>query len=147
MTDRIGFGRSISLAFDQAIERVIEELRGAGEWQQGHILNAMHICVPHLEKSLGKLDKTKTIATYCGSGYRASNAASVLQRHGFKSVVNIPGSWTAWKKAGLPIEDQAQSRDTVVAPARQSLRHEGGCCLPFVDCVVKKEARGPIPFA
>jgi len=86
----------------------ILDVRGAGEWNQGHIPNARHIYVPHLEENLDKLDKNKTIATYCGSGYRASIAASVLQRSGFKSVVNIPGSWTAWKKAGLPIEDDAE---------------------------------------
>lgn len=84
------------------------DVRGAGEWNQGHIPRAEHIYVPHLEENLGKLDKNKTIAVYCGSGYRASIAASVLQRNNFKSVVNIPGSWTAWKKAGLPIEDEAE---------------------------------------
>jgi hydroxyacylglutathione hydrolase len=84
------------------------DVRGAGEWNQGHIPNARHIYVPHLEENLDKLDKDKTIAVYCGSGYRASIAASVLQRGGFERVVNIPGSWTVWKKAALPIEDDAE---------------------------------------
>lgn len=82
----------------------ILDVRGAGEWNQGHIPNARHIYVPHLEENLDEIDKNKTIVAYCGSGYRASIAASVLQRHGFSSVVNIPGSWTAWKKAGFPTE-------------------------------------------
>jgi hydroxyacylglutathione hydrolase len=86
----------------------ILDVRGEGEWQQGNIPHAEHIYVPHLEANLDRLDKDKTTIVYCGSGYRASIAASVLQRNDFKSVVNIPGSWTAWEKAGLPIEDDAE---------------------------------------
>lgn len=86
----------------------ILDVRGDGEWQQGHIPGAKHIYVPHLAENLDELEKDKTTVVYCGSGYRASIAASVLQRNNFNSVVNIPGSWTAWKKAGLPVENDAE---------------------------------------
>jgi len=56
---------------------------------------------------MSQLDHTKTVATYCGSGYRASIAASLLQKHGFASVANIPGSWGAWKSSDLPVEQPA----------------------------------------
>ncbi|WP_411813224.1 rhodanese-like domain-containing protein [Chlorogloeopsis sp. ULAP02] len=39
----------------------------------------LHIYVPHLEEHLDELDKNQAIATYCGSGYRASIAASLLK--------------------------------------------------------------------
>ena len=48
--------------------------------------------------------KTKLVAVYCDSGYRASIAASLLLRHGFKDVRNVPGSWKAWKAAGYEVE-------------------------------------------
>jgi hydroxyacylglutathione hydrolase len=65
---------------------------------------ARHIFVPHLERQAGKLNRDKCVVTYCGTGYRASIAASLLQRQGFAHVVNVPGSWTAWQASGLPVE-------------------------------------------
>ncbi len=80
------------------------DVRGEEEVAKGRIPGARHIFVPHLEERLDELDRSRTVAVYCGSGYRASIAASLLQRHGFEDVVNIPGSWTAWRAAGLPVE-------------------------------------------
>lgn len=82
----------------------ILDVRSDSEYESGYIPGAKHIYVPHLLEHLDELDKNSTIATYCGSGYRASVAASLLQKHGFNKVVNIPGSWSAWKEANLPIE-------------------------------------------
>ena len=46
----------------------------------------------------------KPTAVYCGSGYRASIATSILKQQGFNELWNVPGSWEAWKKAKLPVE-------------------------------------------
>ncbi|MFP5406579.1 MAG: rhodanese-like domain-containing protein, partial [Gammaproteobacteria bacterium] len=83
---------------------VVLDVRSDGEAAKGRVPGARHIYLPHLEENLGELDRTRTIATYCGSGYRASIAASVLARNGFAKVANIPGSWQAWRAAGLPVE-------------------------------------------
>jgi len=42
------------------------------------------------------------VAVVCGSGYRASIAASFLQREGYEGVTNVVGGMTAWKAAHLP---------------------------------------------
>jgi hydroxyacylglutathione hydrolase len=84
---------------------LVLDVRSDEEWQQGHVPGAWHVFVPHLEREIRKLDRRKCIATYCGTGYRASIAASLLQRCGFEHVANVPGSWTAWKAAGLPVEN------------------------------------------
>ncbi len=89
----------------------ILDVRSDGEWKEGHVKDAEHIYVAHLEKNLEKLDKSKTVATYCGSGYRASIAASILNRNGFEKVINIPGSWNAWTKAGLPVEKDSKQQE------------------------------------
>lgn len=89
---------------------IILDVRGDDEWQQGHVPGARHIYVPHLEEHLGELDRSKKIVAYCGSGYRASIAASLLQKNGFRDVVNVPGSWNAWTKAGLPIEGEKEQK-------------------------------------
>lgn len=80
------------------------DVRSDSEWEGGRVPGAMHIYAPHMEERLGELEPEATVAVYCGSGYRASIAASVLQKHGFEHVINVPGSWTAWKSAGLPVE-------------------------------------------
>jgi rhodanese-related sulfurtransferase len=40
-------------------------------------------------------------AVICGSGYRSSAVASLLKRHGYHNVVNIPGGMQAWMVAGM----------------------------------------------
>ncbi len=80
------------------------DVRSPDEWEGGHIPNASHVFLGELRKRLGKLDRGKPTAAYCGSGYRASIATSILKQEGFECVYNIPGSWQAWKEAGFPVE-------------------------------------------
>jgi hydroxyacylglutathione hydrolase len=84
-------------------ELQVLDVRGDEEWAEGHLPTAQHQPLPFLQNHLDELDPRKPIATYCGSGYRSSMAASILQRHGFSQVYNIPGSMTAWKAANLPL--------------------------------------------
>ena len=60
-----------------------------------------------LRKRAGELDKSKPIAVYCASGYRASIGASILKQEGFGEVNNVPGSWHAWKEAKFPVEKKS----------------------------------------
>jgi hydroxyacylglutathione hydrolase len=82
----------------------IVDVRSPGEWKKGRIPGAQHIFVPELAKRMAELDRNKPTAVYCGSGYRASIATSILKPLGFTDLWNVPGSWEAWKKAGLPVE-------------------------------------------
>jgi hydroxyacylglutathione hydrolase len=82
----------------------IVDVRSPGEWKRGHVPGARHIFLPELRKRMGELDRAKPTAVYCGSGYRASIATSILKPAGFNELWNVPGSWEAWKKAGLPVE-------------------------------------------
>ena len=80
------------------------DVRGDDEVVKGRVPGAKHIFLPQLEHRLGELDRAKTIAVYCGSGYRASIGTSILKRNGFEHVANVPGSWQAWRAADLPVE-------------------------------------------
>jgi hydroxyacylglutathione hydrolase len=80
------------------------DVRSPGEWNKGHVPGARHIFVPELQSRIGELNPGKPTAVYCGSGYRASIATSILKPRGFKELWNVPGSWEAWKKAKLPVE-------------------------------------------
>jgi hydroxyacylglutathione hydrolase len=81
------------------------DVRREDELKQGKIPKSQHIFAAFLPEQLDKLDRNRAVATYCGSGYRASIAASVLKRNGFKEVFNIPGSMKAWNNAGFPVEE------------------------------------------
>jgi len=82
----------------------IVDVRGPGEWKKGHVPGARHIFLPELRKRMGELDRSKPTAVYCGSGYRAGIATSIMKPAGFEKLWNVPGSWEAWKAAKLPIE-------------------------------------------
>lgn len=80
------------------------DVRSPNEVAKGRVPGARHIFVAHLAECLSELDPNKTTVTYCGTGYRASIAASILKKAGFRDVVNVPGSWMAWNAAKLPVE-------------------------------------------
>lgn len=82
------------------------DVRRDDEWEGGAIPTAKHVYVPYLLERKGALhlEKKKPLVVYCGSGYRASIAASLLQQDGFQEVYNIPGSMAAWKSAGFKTE-------------------------------------------
>jgi hydroxyacylglutathione hydrolase len=88
---------------DSSTQRL--DVRSTSEWQGGHIPGATHHFVGQLREQMPKLDRSRPVATYCASGYRASLAASLLQRAGFEEVRNVPGSWKAWTTAGYPVEN------------------------------------------
>ena len=81
----------------------IIDLRSPDEWAAGHVPGAVHAFLPELRDLVVGLDRQKTAAVYCDSGYRASIAASILKQEGFGLVNNVPGSWQAWKKMDHPI--------------------------------------------
>jgi hydroxyacylglutathione hydrolase len=82
----------------------IVDVRSPREWKNGHVPGARHIFLPELRKRISEVDRSKPTAVYCGSGYRASIATSLMKPAGFEKLWNVPGSWEAWKKARLPVE-------------------------------------------
>jgi hydroxyacylglutathione hydrolase len=87
---------------DRADEVQILDVRSPDEFEKGHIPNAIHIFLPELITKARTLKKQTPVAVYCDSGYRASLATSILKPMGF-DVMNVPGSWQAWKNAEYPI--------------------------------------------
>ncbi len=94
----------------------ILDVRTPDERQNGYIPGSTYIFLPELEEKAERLNKSQPVAVYCDSGYRASLAASLLLRIGFKDVRNVPGSWKAWKT----IEDICSS---LPSPATRLLEH------------------------
>lgn len=85
----------------------ILDVRSPSEFKKNRIAGAKHHYVADLRDGINgksEVDRAKPVAVYCGSGYRASIAASILLRNGFEHVHNVPGSMLAWKAAGFDVE-------------------------------------------
>jgi len=99
-TDVQGFAE---LTADSTV--VILDVRTSDEFAEGHIQGAILIDQGQsdfVEKAKATLPTEKTIAIYCRTGRRSSNAASKLAAGGYKCV-NLKGGIVAWKEAGKPV--------------------------------------------
>jgi hydroxyacylglutathione hydrolase len=110
----IGAWREGGRGLDHLRQLTVEELKGSDvqpldvrkedEWDGGHIPGAQHLFLGSLTDHLDDLNRNRSYATYCQSGFRASIAASLLRRSGFKDVATVPGSFGAWRAKGYEVE-------------------------------------------
>jgi rhodanese-related sulfurtransferase len=52
----------------------------------------------------------KQFVFYCNGAWRSALAADVAQQMGLPNVVEMDGGFTAWKNAGLPVEERARKK-------------------------------------
>ena len=100
----------LALALIQDPDLPMLDLRRNSEFDDGFIAGAKHVPLHELR---GRLDEVAAWATanaehgpiwlYCGSGFRASAGASVLEAAGV-AVVHVDDDFPNAEKAGLPIE-------------------------------------------
>ncbi|HKT89647.1 MAG TPA: rhodanese-like domain-containing protein [Candidatus Sulfotelmatobacter sp.] len=81
--------------------RVLDVRRGP-EWDAGHIDGAAWWPLDNFKVSAPEIDHDAPLAVHCKGGYRSMIAASLLQRAGFKNVINIVGGFDAWQAAKFP---------------------------------------------
>ena len=84
---------------------VVLDVRTRGEFNEGHIANAINIDVESdtFLNEISSLDKTKSYAVYCRSGRRSGLATEVMAKNGFKSIFNLNGGINDWQGAGMPV--------------------------------------------
>ncbi len=86
------------------------DVRSDEEFASGHIPGAQHMMGGDLPDRLDQVPNgSREVALVCGSGYRSTVAASVLERGGFTRVHNVTGGMNAWRAARLTIERSAAS--------------------------------------
>jgi hydroxyacylglutathione hydrolase len=82
------------------------DVRSDEEWNEGYIAGATHVMGGEIaERALSLPREGVTLALVCGSGYRSTVAASVLERTGFTNLLNLTGGMSAWQHAGLPVRN------------------------------------------
>jgi hydroxyacylglutathione hydrolase len=82
----------------------ILDVRTEKEWNARHLEGAIHIHGGALQERLEEVPRDRPVAVVCGSGYRASIAASFLKREGYQNVHNVLGGMAAWKAAEFPMD-------------------------------------------
>ena len=91
---------------DEGSALLIIDVRTQGEYQSGHVPQAINIPHYQLASRLAELPTTKDleIVTYCEQGPRAGVAENILQKAGFTAVRHLEGDMSSWRHNGLPIE-------------------------------------------
>ena len=82
----------------------VVDVRGASEWEAGHLPGVPNIPMGYVADRLDELPRDRPLVLHCQGGGRSSIAASVLQARGFTNVVNLAGGFGAWERAGQPVE-------------------------------------------
>lgn len=87
-------------------DAVVLDVREENEYQEGHIINAVHVPLSQLDDKLGELEKkykNKPVIAACRSGHRSGQACSKLKKAGIENTHNLSGGVMAWKSANLPL--------------------------------------------
>lgn len=77
----------------------VVDLRGAAEFNAGHISKAENIFVGTLPENLEKIKKDRKVIIHCQGGDRSSIAYSLLVKKGYTNLVNFSGGINEWVNA------------------------------------------------
>ena len=97
--------KAFSAAVTQSGAQILD-VRTAGEYQSGHIANALQanwLDPKEFKNRKQHLDQSKMIYIYCQSGGRSASAQAALMEAGFK-VVNLEGGMSNWRMQQMPVE-------------------------------------------
>ena len=104
---------------DEAVKRardghLVLDVREPGEWEQGHVPEAVHVprgllewkadpaYAGHDPRLAGRFDDP--VMVICASGGRSLLAARTLREMGYREVSSIAGGFTEWSNKGLPVQ-------------------------------------------
>ncbi|MBK8952943.1 MAG: hypothetical protein IPM85_12315 [Chitinophagaceae bacterium] len=96
--------------FEKAIQNAnvqVLDVRTSGEFQRGHIKNALQADMRNMEEFAGRvqhMDKNKPVYLYCLVGNRSAYAADWMRENGFTNVVELAGGINSWKMYNKPVE-------------------------------------------
>jgi rhodanese-related sulfurtransferase len=84
---------------------VLIDVRTPEEYQAECIAGAVNINVQadDFKTRIGNFDKNKKYFLYCGTGKRSAMAMDIMMEAGCKTVYDLKGGITEWKKKGFPV--------------------------------------------
>ena len=89
---------------------LIVDVRTDKEYQQGHVMNSLHIPLGLLDDRLHELKdyKSSAVVMVCRSGARSGHAAAKLKKQGFTDVHNMAGGMMAYHCRGWQAAEAGQ---------------------------------------
>lgn len=89
-------------------DEVVLDVRTPGEYESGHIKDALNINWngSNFEQEVLKLDKDKPVFVYCQAGGRSAAAANKLSQMGFTQVYDLEGGIMNWTRSGMPTSNE-----------------------------------------
>ena len=87
-----------------AEQGIFLDLRDAAQYNQGHIVGAVHIPSAKLAERMAELEKyrNKPIVLVCKMGQQASAAGKQLKGNNFEQVYKMTGGMMEWGNLQLP---------------------------------------------
>ena len=89
-------------------EVLLLDVRDPPEWiEDGYVKGATKLFFAELPQKADSLPNDKPIAVTCSVGNRSSIASSILERKGFRNIINVLGGMTAWANLGYQTTKEA----------------------------------------
>ena len=82
---------------DSHEDALVLDVRGAAEFEAGHLRRAVNIAYTQLPKRLAELPKERRLLVHCRTDNRSAIAAAYLQNRGY-GVVHLTGGYVAWQQ-------------------------------------------------
>lgn len=95
---------SVGELSEQRENLTVVDVRGRSEWDAGHLPGATLIPLAELADRLAEVPADRPVAVHCQGGGRSAIAASLLLARGRRAVANVSGGFSAWERAGMPVE-------------------------------------------
>jgi hydroxyacylglutathione hydrolase len=92
-------GRVSTAGLATLADPFVLDVRGRAEFEAGHIPGAHHVFVGRLGSRLDELPRDRPLVVHCQGGGRAAVAEGILLDHGFDNVLDLEGSYSAWRDA------------------------------------------------
>ncbi|MDJ0894709.1 MAG: rhodanese-like domain-containing protein [Alphaproteobacteria bacterium] len=109
MTGITDIGPNAAKDWLAADEALLIDIREPMEFAREHIRGARLEPLSQFDKADFADVRDKVAVFYCRSGNRTRQAADLLAKTGFRDVYAMDGGIEAWKKAGLPIEEDRRA--------------------------------------
>ena len=95
------------------------DVRTPGEYAGGSLKGAqnMDIRSADFNEQIEKLDKKQPVFVYCLSGGRSASAARKMTGMGLTDVIDLQGGIMAWKREGLVVERNSDTRSSGLGKA------------------------------
>lgn len=89
----------------ERFQPLILDVRTPGEFQSGHLPNAVLLPVQALQTNIGRLApyRGREILIYCATGNRSTVASKILIDAGFKQIANLRYGIADWHRLKFPV--------------------------------------------